>query len=83
MGWNKYMQEVKAIFKPEPEQGGQSHAPPPVPGMETRPSMPYWQPQFRPDIPISQDWDPKIGNGPDGWGNQELQYYTSDSGNAF
>lgn len=81
MGWNKYMQEVKAIFKPEPEQGGQSHAPPPIP--DTRPSMPYWQPQFRPDIPISQDWDAKIGNGPDGWGNQELQYYTSDSGNAF
>jgi hypothetical protein len=43
----------------------------------------YWQPQFRPDAPVSAEWDAKIGNGPDGWGNQELQYYTADQQNAF
>jgi len=44
----------------------------------------YWSDEFnvsgRPD---SSKWSYEIGNGPDGWGNQELEYYTNESKNAF
>lgn len=43
----------------------------------------YWRPMFRPDVAVSLDWDAKIGNGWDGWGNQELEYYTAAPENAF
>lgn len=62
-------------------QGAQeaySRPAPPVPPPEI-----YWQPQFQADVPTSVDWDHKLGNGPDGWGNQELQHYTADLDNSF
>ena len=43
----------------------------------------YWQPQFHPGRAVSDDWDAKIGNGVDGWGNQELQHYTAGMSNVF
>jgi hypothetical protein len=52
--------------------------PPPIPASQI-----YWQPQFRPEIPTNVEWDAKLGNGPDGWGNQELQHYTADPANSF
>jgi hypothetical protein len=42
-----------------------------------------WQPQFHPQAPVHVEWDPKLGNGPDGWGNQELQHYTGNPENCF
>ncbi|CAH0058714.1 unnamed protein product [Clonostachys solani] len=52
--------------------------PPPIPASQI-----YWQPQFRPELPTNVEWDAKLGNGPDGWGNQELQHYTADPANSF
>ena len=72
---------------PPPHNGWQQQPPnagggmgPPIP---PRPPRTSWQPRFQPDIPVTQEWDAKIGNGPDGWGNQELEYYTADQNNAF
>jgi hypothetical protein len=42
-----------------------------------------WQPSFSPSIPVSQEWEHKIGHGSDGWGNQELQYYTDSRENSL
>ncbi|KAG6006849.1 hypothetical protein E4U21_006656 [Claviceps maximensis] len=63
--------------------------PPPLP-MNTRPALgpsptfhTYWAPRFHPDTPVNAEWDAKLGNGPDGWGNQELQYYTCAPDNSF
>lgn len=67
---------------PPPPHPPQGHPPPQQP-MGAQQGHVYWQPQFRPDAPVSAEWDAKIGNGPDGWGNQELQYYTADQQNAF
>ncbi|KAG5984967.1 hypothetical protein E4U55_002374 [Claviceps digitariae] len=63
---------------------------PPVP-MNTRPSAlapspsfhTYWAPRFHPDTPVDEEWDAKLGNGPDGWGNKELQHYTAAPDNSF
>jgi beta-glucanase (GH16 family) len=38
-----------------------------------------WSDEFNENLvssPKSSNWSNDIGNGPDGWGNQELQYYT-------
>lgn len=43
----------------------------------------FGQPVFQPDGPVSVDWDAKIGHGENGWGNEELQFYTSSPENAF
>jgi len=43
----------------------------------------YWQPFFHPVRAVSDEWDIKIGNGVDGWGNQELQHYTAGMSNVF
>lgn len=32
---------------------------------------------------MGEDFDQKIGNGPDGWGNNELQHYTDSTNNSF
>ncbi|KAG5951396.1 hypothetical protein E4U53_003181 [Claviceps sorghi] len=64
---------------------------PPPPPMNTRPpaSGPgpsfhtYWTPRFHPDTAVHVEWDAKLGNGPDGWGNQELQHYTCSPNNSF
>src|SRR3569833_3934675 len=43
----------------------------------------YWQPVFDPHRPVTLDWDAKLGNGDNGWGNQELEHYTADRANSF
>lgn len=70
---------------PPPQQQHQQFAPPPQQQQPTggQPGHVYWQPQFRPDVPVTQDWDGKIGNGSDGWGNHELQHYTAEQQNVF
>jgi hypothetical protein len=93
MSWKDHLKRLKNEFENlvgEPQAQNQQHHPPP-PGPPPpqqpiggqQPGHVYWQPQFRPDVPVNQEWDAKIGNGPDGWGNQELQYYTADQQNAF
>lgn len=66
-------------------QPSQSHQyPPPPPPPQTRPGGAiYWQPRFAADVPVTVEWDAKLGNGPDGWGNQELEHYTAAPANAF
>ncbi|EWZ47317.1 hypothetical protein FOCG_16475 [Fusarium oxysporum f. sp. radicis-lycopersici 26381] len=92
MPWKDHLKRLKNEFENlvgEPQAQNQQHPPPPGPPPPQQPiggQQPghvYWQPQFRPDVPVTQEWDAKIGNGPDGWGNQELQYYTADQQNAF
>ncbi|KAF2673866.1 concanavalin A-like lectin/glucanase [Microthyrium microscopicum] len=41
----------------------------------------YWNPTFSPEIPVSEHFDYDLGAG--GWGNNELQTYTSYPPNAF
>lgn len=43
----------------------------------------YWRPIFHPSRSVGEDFDQKLGNGPDGWGNQELQHYTAAPTNSF
>lgn len=43
----------------------------------------YWQPRFRPEVPVCDEWDAKIGNDADCWGNRELQHYTAAADNIF
>ena len=97
MSWKNHLKKLKNEFEnlvgePQAQGAQQQHAPPPPPqGHAPPPQQPmggqtghvYWQPQFRLDVPVNVEWDPKIGNGPDGWGNQELEYYTADQQNAF
>lgn len=61
---------------PHPFQNDQG---PPVP---PHPPQVFWQPKFAPDVPVTEEWDAKLGNA-DGWGNQELQFYTAEQQNAF
>ena len=99
MPWKDHLKRLKNEFENlvgEPQaqnqnQNQQYYPPPPPPpqgqqpmgGQNQQQGHVYWQPQFHPDAPVSSEWDAKIGNGPDGWGNQELQYYTADQQNAF
>lgn len=96
MPWKDHLKRLKNEFenlvgepKAQDQQQQDPHQYPPPPPVPPHPLQPqeqghvYWQPQFRPDAPVSAEWDAKIGNGPDGWGNQELQYYTADQQNAF
>lgn len=42
-----------------------------------------WQDEFdKPGKPDDTKWDYDLGNGPNGWGNQELQFYTNRIENA-
>lgn len=44
----------------------------------------FWSEEFNVDgKPDPKTWVYDIGNGPDGWGNQELEYYTNKEENAF
>ena len=44
----------------------------------------FWADEFtKPGAPDPAKWGYDIGNGPDGWGNQELEYYTDKKENAF
>ena len=96
MPWKDHLKRLKNEFenlvgepKAQDQQQQDPHQYPPPPPVPPHPLQPqeqghvYWQAQFRPDGPVSAEWDAKIGNGPDGWGNQELQYYTADQQNAF
>ncbi|KAJ4859372.1 glycosyl hydrolases family 16 domain-containing protein [Trichoderma breve] len=80
---NKFKQELNHLVA-EPKAASQ---PPPVPPHP--PSGPpfrgevYWKPQFHPNVPVNHEWDAKLGNGPDGWGNHELQFYTAEPQNSF
>lgn len=49
----------------------------------TTPIKKYWEPVFEPENLVNTDWWLKTGNGDDGWGNQELQHYSSDATNSF
>ncbi|PHH72381.1 hypothetical protein CDD80_4581 [Ophiocordyceps camponoti-rufipedis] len=77
MPWKDQLRQVKdrlsshrSSSEPSPEQ----HQP------ET--SAAYWQPRFQPDLAVGDEWEAKIGNGPDGWGNQELEHYTAEPANS-
>jgi beta-glucanase (GH16 family) len=47
--------------------------------------QPYWSAVFNPLDSVSVTFTHQIGRGPnnDGWGNQELEYYTTDANNSF
>lgn len=49
----------------------------------TTPIKKYWEPAFEPENLVNTDWLLKKGNGSDGWGNKELQHYSSDGANSF
>ncbi|KAJ6443885.1 glycoside hydrolase family 16 [Purpureocillium lavendulum] len=68
---------------PQQTHPGQQQQPPAVPPHPPAADPVYWRPQFRPDLPVTAEWDAKLGNGPDGWGNQELEHYTASPDNAF
>ncbi|KAI1173695.1 concanavalin A-like lectin/glucanase [Nemania sp. FL0916] len=70
--------------------------PPPIPSHSRPPASPsasaappsgsgvYWRPNFSPSVPVSQEFEHKQGHGdPWGWGNNELQNYTSSPTNSF
>ena len=62
-----------------PSQQYLSNGPPPsIPPRQLRP---YWQCDFHPSKPIEAMFEHQHGAG--GWGNDELQTYTSTSANAF
>ncbi|CAJ2503694.1 Uu.00g110880.m01.CDS01 [Anthostomella pinea] len=58
----------------------QSGAPPAQP----QASQVYWRANFHPDIPVGQEFEQKQGHGdPYGWGNNELENYTSHASNSL
>lgn len=87
MPWKDHLNRFKQEINHLVAEPGASSQPPPVPPHP--PAEPpfrgevYWRPQFQPNIPISHEWEAKVGNGTDGWGNHELQFYTAESQNAF
>lgn len=64
----------------------QPHQPPPI-YQPARPQPPgngvYWRPRFEQSAAVTAEWDAQIGNGVDGWGNQELEHYTALPQNVF
>lgn len=88
MSWKGHLKRLKQEFDNLVSEPGQSGSrPPPVPPHPPVQALSscevYWKPRLFPDSPISHEWDAKLGNGPDGWGNQELQFYTAELHNAF
>ncbi|RFU75195.1 glycoside hydrolase family 16 [Trichoderma arundinaceum] len=87
MPWKDHLNRFKQEFNHIVAESGTASKPPPVPPHP--PSEPpfrgevYWKPQFHPNVAVSHEWEAKIGNGPDGWGNQEVQFYTAEPQNAF
>ena len=64
---------------PSPAPPHHPQQPPPSSGNPTD----YWRPTFHPSRAVGEDFDQKLGNGPDGWGNQELEHYTASAQNSF
>lgn len=62
----------------QPYYPQQRPGPPPPAGASA-----YWRPRFDQNVAVTEEWDAKMGNGPDGWGNQELQHYTALPQNTF
>jgi hypothetical protein len=56
-------------------------APPPYSPREEDEEAAYWTADFGPDVPVGKNFDFDLGAG--GWGNDELQTYTSFAPNAF
>lgn len=87
MPWKDHLNRFKQELNHRVAEPGAASQPPPVPphppAIPPRPPAVQWKPQFYPHVPINVEWDAKLGNGPDGWGNQELQYYTAEPQNAF
>ncbi|KAI1262109.1 concanavalin A-like lectin/glucanase domain-containing protein [Xylariaceae sp. FL1019] len=90
-GYNGPQPEVQADYNSHPSS---EPMPPPIPLHSKPPSRAtsfnynnpsiYWKPHFTPDIPVSHEFEHKQGHGdPWGWGNNELQNYSSDIGNSF
>ncbi|KJZ75919.1 hypothetical protein HIM_04743 [Hirsutella minnesotensis 3608] len=80
MTWKDHLKRVKDEWDSLKSQHRQDPSPPAQPSSAAEA---YWQPRFQPDVAVADEWDAKIGNGPDGWGNQELQHYTAAPENAF
>ncbi|KAH7175375.1 family 16 glycoside hydrolase [Dactylonectria macrodidyma] len=76
---SQQQQHQTPYSQPPQSQFSQYPPPPPVPSE----GQIYWQPRFQADAAVTVEWDAKIGNGPDGWGNQELEHYTANTANAF
>lgn len=86
----QYQQQQQPSYAPPPPEW--NRPPPPIPQyshpspQQQAPQQPvnriYWQARFDPSTPISQEWEQKLGNS-DGWGNNELEYYTANPENAF
>ncbi|KHN93934.1 Concanavalin A-like lectin/glucanase [Metarhizium album ARSEF 1941] len=91
MPWKDKLQGLKADIESiiNPKDQSQRQQPPPLPMASRPPPRPspsfhtYWAPRFYPDTPVNVEWDAKLGNGPDGWGNQELEHYTAAPENSF
>ncbi|KAK8925603.1 hypothetical protein H634G_10141 [Metarhizium anisopliae BRIP 53293] len=91
MSWKDKLKGLKADFESmiHPRDQAQDQQPPPPPMASRPPPGPspsfhtYWVPRLYPDTPVHVEWDAKLGNGPDGWGNQELEHYTAAPENSF
>lgn len=68
-----------AVFPPVPTSSKPNSLAAPVSYIS--PGVTYWNPIFAPHIPVTDYFDYNLGAG--GWGNNELQTYTSNPSNAF
>lgn len=89
-GLNTIKSELQSEGSPQPSQQWQdqnAHQQPPPVDYRSKPPPPevtaYWRPKFVQSEAVTTEWDAKLGNGPDGWGNQELQHYTALPENVF
>ncbi|KIW35410.1 uncharacterized protein PV07_02108 [Cladophialophora immunda] len=60
----------------------QFHPPGGQPGFPPQQPAIYWQARFDPAVPVSAEWEHKLGNN-NGWGNNEIEHYTAEGGNSF
>ncbi|KIW90417.1 uncharacterized protein Z519_09062 [Cladophialophora bantiana CBS 173.52] len=68
---------IPQATRPNYQQQGQ-------PGFLPPPQQPtiYWQARFDPAVPVSAEWEHKLGNN-NGWGNNEIEHYTAEGENSF
>ena len=57
-------------------QGKPTPPPPPPPTLDYSAYTLAWSDEFEAPTLDTLTWTPEIGNGPSGWGNNELEYYT-------